>query len=190
MLKMIYGLVFFLKLLHKSMRRDEWENVKRKEYKYAYVNDAHFNGAIALLTFLEVTNPVIVKRQNQQNTVLDTNYKWLQFAPKNEHWWLTVLYDDKGVLLDSYFDITKENDFTQPDNPCFLDMFLDVIISRDKDPVLLDEDELYQAFQEQLITKEEYDLAFLVAKNIVEGYNRNRLKYYEFIDACYKMLQQ
>ncbi|MDE5546592.1 MAG: hypothetical protein K2I88_03925, partial [Anaeroplasmataceae bacterium] len=67
--------------------------------------------------------------------------------------------------------------------------YLDVILSIEREPVILDEEELKEAFDANLITKEEYELAFFVAKSIIKGYNMNKAKYYEFIDRFFKKLR-
>lgn len=178
-----------MKLIQRSLRRDEWKEIKKKEIRLRKIENEHFCGMVSQMKILEVEEPVIIPNRKKPICIADKNYVWLQFAPKNEHWWLTVLYDDKKNVVESYFDITKENNFTNEDNPTFIDMFLDVVLSLDEKPKLLDEDELEEALLEKLITKKEYDLAFLVAKQIIEDYNKNISKYYEFINFYYELLQ-
>ncbi|MDE6240879.1 MAG: DUF402 domain-containing protein [Anaeroplasmataceae bacterium] len=178
-----------MELKHRSLRRDEWERFTKKSIKTVLVDEKGFCGTVGLLTIEEIEKPLVITYPNYQVTIADKNYKWLQFAPKNENWWLTVLYDNKDHLIESYFDITKINYFTDENNPTFIDMYLDVILSIEREPVILDEEELKEAFDANLITKEEYELAFFVAKSIIKGYNRNKAKYYEFIDRFFKKLR-
>lgn len=174
----------------KSLKRDEWSRFTKKNIKSIRVEEEGFIGTIGLLTIEEVKEPLLVTYPTYSITIVDKNYRWLQFAPKNENWWLTVLFDDKEQLIESYFDITKINNFDDEDNPTFIDMFLDVILAKERDPIILDEEELKEALDNNLITKEEYDFAFLVAKNIIKGYNKNKAKYYAFIDRYYKKLRE
>lgn len=177
-------------LVHKSLRRDEFNRILKKEIQTIQVEDEGFKGTISLMTILEVSEPMVVSYPTYQVTILDQKYQWLQLAPKDDNWWLTVLYDDLGNLIESYFDITKQNDFEDEDNPTFIDMRLDVVISKERGAIILDEDELKEALEEKLITKEEYELAFFLAKSIIQGYNRNKAKYYAFIDRYYQKLQE
>lgn len=78
-------------------------------------------------------------------TIADNNYKNLIFAPKGKNWWLTVMFDDQDNLIESYFDITKINDFSNPENPYFIDMKLDVCIPNGYEPTIMDEEELLSA---------------------------------------------
>ncbi|MDE6655560.1 MAG: DUF402 domain-containing protein [Anaeroplasmataceae bacterium] len=178
-----------MSLLRKSLRRDEWKRFIKKSIKTMQVEEPEFCGTVCLLKIEEITEPLVVSYPSYTVTIADKNYRWLQFAPKNENWWLTVLYDDKEELIESYFDITKENDFEDEDNPTFIDLYLDVVFSKDREPVILDKNELKDALDNDFITFEEYELAFFVAKKIIKGYNRNKAKYYEFIDRQYNKLR-
>ncbi|MCM1131249.1 MAG: DUF402 domain-containing protein [Roseburia sp.] len=178
-----------MELVHKSLRRDELKRFVKKSIKSLRVDEKGFCGTIGLLIIEEIEKPLIVTYSNYKVVVADKNYRWLQFAPKNENWWLTVLFDDKDNLIESYFDIAKINSFADEDNPTFLDMFLDVTLSKDREPVILDEDELKMALNQNLITNHEYEFAFFVAKNIIKGYNKNKAKYYAFVDRYYEKLQ-
>ncbi|MDE6407323.1 MAG: DUF402 domain-containing protein [Anaeroplasmataceae bacterium] len=178
-----------MELKHRSLRRDEWKEITKKKTKSLIVDEMGFCGTIGLLTIEEIEKPMIITHSNYQITIADKNYKWLQFAPKHENWWLTVLYDDTDRLIESYFDITRTNNFEDEDNPTFMDMFLDVILSEDREPTILDEDELKEALDTNLITKEEYELAFFVAKSIIKGYNKNKAKYYEFVNRFFNKLR-
>lgn len=179
-----------MNLVQKSLRKDEWSLFTKKNLKSIRVKEEGFIGTVGLLTIEAIEKPLFVSYPMYRLCIADKNYKWLQFAPENENWWLTVLFDDKDELIESYFDITKGNSFDDPYNPTFIDMFLDITFSKKREPKLLDEDELKEALDEHLITKEEYDFAFLVAKSIIKGYNKNKAKYYAFIDRYYKKLRR
>lgn len=178
-----------MRLVKKSLRRDEWNFNANKKFSSLQVFEQEFIGTIGFITFSEVKEPFVIEYPNRKVCLIDNGYQWLQVAPKEQNWWLTVLFDEKGMVLESYFDITKSNEFLDEFNPTFLDMFLDVVLIPNQDPILLDEDELEEAFQQELITKEEYDLAFLVAKKIVQGYNSKRNQYYDFINWYYQILK-
>ncbi|MDE7213302.1 MAG: DUF402 domain-containing protein, partial [Anaeroplasmataceae bacterium] len=122
-----------MRLKLRSLRRDEWKSITKKNTKSLKVEEEGFCGTIGLLTIEEIEEPLFVSYPNYKVTIADKGYHWLQFAPKNENWWLTVLYDDKDNLIESYFDITKSNDFEDEDNPTFIDMFLDVVFSKERE---------------------------------------------------------
>lgn len=177
-----------MELVYKNLRRDEWKFITNKEIRTLKVNNSYFNGTVALMTILSVTEPKVIAYPDYQLTIAEVGYQWLQFAPKDEHWWLSVLYDNHGNLIESYFDITQKNDFADEDNPSFIDMRLDVTISKERGVNILDEDELMDALDEKLITIEEYHLAYEVAQNIIINYQKNEDKFYQFIEYYHNQL--
>ena len=114
-------------------------------------------------------------------TIADNNYKNLIFAPKGQNWWLTVMFDDQDNLIESYFDITRTNNFSNLENPYFVDMKLDVCIPNGHEPTIMDREELQEIYNQGLITKEEYDNSFNIANRIISIYNANKEDYYKYI---------
>ncbi len=173
-------------LVIKSLNRVEMSRIIKKTIKTMEVSKNEFNGFISLLTFDEISSPLFVMNPTGKICIADTNYKWLQFAPKNANWWLTVMYNEKNQLIESYFDITKENVFD--DNPYFIDMKLDVIIQKNSNPIIVDQEELNVALAQNIITKNEYNLAFKVANQIIDYYIKNKDLYYKTLNKYFKLL--
>lgn len=173
-------------LVIKSLNRTEMSRIISKTIKTIEANKSDFNGFVSLLTFNEISSPLIVTNPSGKICIADKNYKWLQFAPKNANWWLTVMYNEKNNLIESYFDITKENVFC--DNPYFVDMKLDVIIPKDEAPIIVDQDEIKDALTQNLITEKEYKKAFKVANKIIDYYIKNKDLYYKILDNYFKLL--
>ena len=74
-----------------------------------------------------------------------------------------VIIDGKSIgelpekeLLEIYIDMTAGNDFTDEENPCYRDLYLDLVVNPEGAVRLLDEDELEQAYSEGKVTPEEY----------------------------------
>ncbi len=133
----------------------------------------------------KVESPLSVDSPVGKVTIADNNYKNLIFAPKGKNWWLTVMFDDQDNLIESYFDITRTNDFSNPENPYFVDMKLDVCIPNGHEPAIMDEDELKEVYEHGLITKEDYENAYNIANKIISTYNSHKEDYYEFIYSLY-----
>ncbi|MDE5546764.1 MAG: hypothetical protein K2I88_04810 [Anaeroplasmataceae bacterium] len=96
-----------MELIHKSLRRDEWERFIKKNIKTVLVDEKGFCGTVGLLTIEEIEKPLVITYPNYQVTIADKNYKWLQFAPKNENWWLTVLYDNEDHFIEAILILLK-----------------------------------------------------------------------------------
>ncbi len=176
-----------MKLVVKSLNRDEMKRIKKKDIKVIDTKTDIFDGKIALLMVYEV-EPLIIKYPYGDIKILDNNYKWLEFAPRNSNYWLTVMFDENDNLIESYFDITKDN-VIDIDNPYFIDIFLDVVIRKDKKIYLLDENEINDALKNNIITELEYKNSFDTANEIISYYNKNKDEFYNKIYYYFNLLK-
>lgn len=114
----------------------------------------------------EVTAPFV----NSRGVILaDAGYVWLQYALEGEKWWLTAAFAPDGTLLQMYFDITDGNRFTDPDDPNFNDLYLDVVLDPDRVVTVLDRDELDEALSLGDVTEVQYRNALTECEKLV-GY--------------------
>ena len=125
----------------------------------------------------EVSSPLAVDLPIGKVIIADNNYKNIIIAPKNKNWWLTVMYNDKNELIESYFDITRLNNFYNDDNPFFIDMKLDVCIPNGHEPIIMDEDDLKEVLYEEMIILDEYNMAYEVANKIITQYKNHKEEY-------------
>ena len=100
-----------MELKIKSLKRTEMSRILDKKFSAIEVNEKYFCGIVAMLTFIDIASPLYVPSPIGKVCIADKNYKWLQFAPKNSNWWLTVMFDDKNQIIESYFDITQKKCF-------------------------------------------------------------------------------
>ena len=172
----------------RDLKRDDLARVIDKTVKIINYNNEYFDGKICLLKINAVTSPLEVDSPIGKVTIADNNYKNLIFAPKNKNWWLTVMYDDKNNLIESYFDITKLNNFHNEENPFFIDMKLDVCIPNDHEPSIMDEEELKEMLSARMITEDDYKMAYEIANKIIDFYNNHKLEYTAFINSMFNDL--
>lgn len=171
-------------LKRKTLRRGEWPQIVKRKTVVRQLTTPDFRGAAALLSIGKMDAPFTVG-----GTLLaDEGWHWLELAPRGEHWWLTSMFDPQGRLVESYFDITLENDFSNPDDPSFLDLYLDVAIPAGGEPILLDADELAAALSAHEITPTQAALAEDTAKKIVAWYRAHRDEYAARLAALYRAL--
>ena len=169
----------------RDLRRNDWKRITKKEVIVEDEKNEFFEGKVCYLDMQLVESPLSVDSPTGKVTIADNNYKNLIFAPKGENWWLTVMFDDQDNLIESYFDITRTNDFSNPENPYFVDMKLDVCISNGYEPTIMDEEELKEVYEHGLITKEDFENAYNIANKIIRTYNSHKEDYYEFIYNLY-----
>lgn len=82
-----------------------------------------------------------------------------------------------------------ENGF-ETDNPYFVDMKLDVCIPAFKEPTIMDEDDLKEVLDYGMITKLDYDNAYITANKIINYYNNNKDNYYNFIRDMFNKMNK
>ncbi len=115
------------------------------------------SGREARYRIAEIDEPLVVGPGNARLTVSDCGYFWLILAPKDRYFWISAAFSPEKELLEIYIDITAGNDFTDPENPVYRDMYLDIVVNPGGEVRILDEDELEAAFSGGKITPQEYD---------------------------------
>lgn len=165
--------------------RSGWGRILRSRSAYRELASDAFTGIAGLLRFDEVKAPLTKNSiPGAAVKIVDDGYSWLQLAPKDAHWWLTVMFDGTGVIVQYYFDVTKENVLL---GCCsyFLDMFLDIVALPDGRSVTLDRDELDEAAAEGLITAEEHAIALETADMLSSGLPRQLDRLGDFCTDLY-----
>ena len=138
----------------RGMARREWKQILRRRTTIAAVSEPDFRGHAGLMRIDAVSEPFV-----RRVTLADAGYTWLQLAPEGGHWWLTVMYDPEGTLIQYYFDITLRNFLADTGEPMFVDLYLDLLLLPDGGYTVLDRYELEAARAAGEITAEQHDLA-------------------------------
>lgn len=100
--------------------------------------------------------------------VMDDGFYVLEIVPKNENYAMRLFLDDKQKPLEYYFDICKNNRLDKDTLiPCYDDLYLDITYLNGKIKIL-DQDELEAALVNHEITKEDYDLTFVIKDKLLE----------------------
>lgn len=162
----------------KKRYADRYKNkrVKKVKQKIVPIKEEHFIGDIYFYDFIEVEDKLVI---SNGKCIMDNNYKWLEFYDYNSKVKLTAIYDENNEIIEWYFDIArkigKENGVPFED-----DLYLDVVVTSNGDISLLDEDELKEAFDRFEVNKEDYNMAYNEAEqlmNILKD-NKEKLKYF------------
>ncbi len=158
---------------------------KNTLYKIKSVANNEFTGDICYYQFKDVINKIIIPNGK---CIMDTGYKWLEFYDYNSKVKLTAMYDENSQIIEWYFDIArrigKENDIPYED-----DLYLDVVVNPIGEIILLDEDELQVAYDRLEVNKEEYDMAYKQANQLIKKLENNKDKLEEFTNKYLKEFQ-
>ena len=165
---------------------NRYNNVIKVEQKIKQISDINFKGDIFINNFIELSSSYILKNGL---CIQDNNYKWLEFYDYNAKSLLTAIYDENNNIVEWYFDIArrigKENNIPYED-----DLYLDVVLRPNGGIILLDEDELEDAFNRKEVSKEDYDSAYKVANKLVNRIKGNEDKVKKFTDKYLEEMLQ
>ena len=156
------------------MKRRYANSVNKGINKFAQkrIVEDYFKGYICKVNVDKVIKPIIAKTDKAEIVLLDDNYEWYMLYPDGEKYVVTIMYDDKNNLIEWYFDIAKElgikNGIPYED-----DLYLDLVIKPDGTYEVLDESELKDALDKDLITKDDYDKAFLTVNKLINMYQND-----------------
>ena len=136
----------------RDMRRSDWHRILERRYTVSPCSFQGMEGVVSLLEIQKVTNPLTVHYESGEVLIADAGYSWLQLAFKEQFFWATVMFDNKGEVMQGYFDITGGNTFEDMENPTFQDMYLDLVLLSDGGLQVLDQDDLAEALQQKEFT--------------------------------------
>lgn len=175
-----------MEIKKKDMKKSGWTRCLEKEYYFKEFIFNQFSGVASLSILKKVESPLIINYNFGDVLIADDNYKLLQLAFKNEKFWLTAAYDNYDNFIQLYFDITNGNYFEDISNPYFYDLFLDVVVTKDRKIYVIDKDDLELALTNKVINSEEYNNANKTCENLCNYLEVNKE---DIIDFCTKMLK-
>ena len=106
-------------------------------------------------------------------TILDKDYAILEYTPTNLNYNVRVFFNDKGKILEYYFDVINKIEIKN-DDIYYEDLYLDVIYHTKNANgccgyiSLSDEKELINAYKNKDINKKQFDMAYNVALKLMD----------------------
>lgn len=174
-----------------NLKRKYANNMSRRDYvenaihKCKFFESKEFTGDVYYTKFIDVEKLVT----SNGICFKDNNYEWISFFDYNSKVCLTALYDDKNDIIEWYFDIA--NYIGKKDGiPFEEDMFLDVVITKNKEILLIDEDELQEALDKFEINQKDYDEVYKTARGLMQKLNGNVDKVSDFTKKYLKIMEE
>ena len=158
-----------------------------------FSKDTEWNGVHgreAVYRVDDMKEPLRVFNGSGWITVSDVGYIWYQMALRDQFVWMHASFNPKGELVEVYFDITGGNRFDDSENPCFEDMYLDVVVTPAGELRLLDRDELDQALAEGKLTYEAYEAAIAHCDALWRDLEQNRFRVLDYCRAHQRELMR
>ena len=159
------------------LHRKDWKRILKRDYKEMKIEDEDFNGYIALLTLIEVSEPLLTKYLDTEICIVNNHYSWLQQLPLDENFAITTMFDDKGEIIQWYIDITYQNG-VEDRLPFMVDLYLDIIVLPTGEIIEKDKDELLEALQNHEITQQQFDFAYNIFNQVLNQIQNDTFFYF------------
>ncbi len=158
---------------------NKWVDVRKKQVKEVTQMDVtikkieNLNTYITLKEIKEVERPYSIYINGELVKKLDKNFTIMEYTPLDKLYNVRVHINDKQEILEYYFDIINENKI-QDGIPFYNDLYLDVAYfqpaaTKGGTYIQLDDSkELEQALKDNIIDKEQYEMAYKVAADLMK----------------------
>lgn len=164
-------------LKRRYLHRKDWKRILKRDYKEMEIENKDFNGYIALLTLIEVADPLLTKYLDTEVCIANNLYSWLQQLPLNENFAITTMFDDKGEIIQWYIDITYQNG-VEDGLPFMDDLYLDIIVLPTGEIIEKDKDELLEALKNHEITQQQFDFAYQIFNQVLNHIQTDSFNYF------------
>ncbi len=168
--------------------RKRYANRRGNNYKQIKVNEDYFKGYACYVSFNNIETPKVVYNGISNMCIIDNDYEWIMLYPEGFTYSITIIYDNNSSLVEWYFDCASsvglENNIPYQD-----DLYLDMVILPTKEVIILDEDELLNAYKNNEITKDMVEHAYKTLEHLKEKYANNIEELITFTDHIYDIIK-
>ena len=152
----------------KYLGRYDKDFIKSIVSRIVRTDDIGIAGYAAYVYIQEVSRPYMVGAKGSETCIADNGYSELTFLPDNENWQMTAIYDNYNAIIEWYFDITRKNAVDENGNPYCDDLYLDAALLPDGRILILDENQLQNALDNESISQQDFDMAHDVLKKLID----------------------
>jgi predicted RNA-binding protein associated with RNAse of E/G family len=170
--------------------RPDWKRILQKRFYCSYFESKEFTGYATLLCLDKVREPLWAKSSKKKICIVDNNYSWLQFFPKDKNYAMTAQFNEHGQIVQWYIEICLQHGITENNIPWLDDLFLDIVVFPTGEIELLDFEELQNAFVVAEISKNEYDLAISESKKLMTEISENKFALFNLCQSHRQELLQ
>jgi uncharacterized protein len=147
--------------------RSDWKRILEKEYRLVRCDLEHFQGWIAEFKMIRVREPLYVLNLGTSVCIADAGFTWLHYLRDAANHAITVMQDPSGAIVQWYIDIVLEHGLDDRGVPYFDDLYLDVVVWPDGRFEVQDADELEAALNAGVISRGQFDLAWLETNHLI-----------------------
>lgn len=166
--KLIY-IVGENKMKKKRLIYDECTVITSKRYVQMKIDNEIFKGITAMLYIDKVSMPHIWNFNGEKIVVCDSGMKWLQMLLDDGAYVITAMINMRNEIELWYIDMIASHGIDEDDIIYFYDLYLDLIVYPEGTIKVDDMDELIEAFEKNIITKDLYELALKTSESLQDG---------------------
>lgn len=168
-------------MVRKFVDRSNWIRVSKFKDKTIKLKDDKFDGYIYGIFVEKANKKFEVSYADETFFILDDGYTWIQIVPLDKHYTVTIMFDNNKNIVQWYIDITNMNGIDSDGRIFYDDLYLDVVITKERKILLIDEDELNHALDNFVITSEQYKNAYKEARNIMDEITKEKIEKIEVL---------
>ena len=132
---------------------------------------------ITIKKYNKVSSDFCINFDNRDVTYITNGHYVVEITPLNENYNIRYYLDKNKKIIDYYIDITYKNGIENK-VPYYVDLYLDIIHYPFDDRVeFIDEDELEEALNNKIISKNDYNLAYKVGNKLLKEIKNKENKY-------------
>ena len=158
---------------------NKWVDVRKKQVREVTDMDITIkkleekNTYITLKEVKAVEQPYSVYINGERVKKLDKDFTIIEYTPLDKKYNVRIHVNDEKEILEYYFDIIAENKI-KDGIPFYNDLYLDVVYfqpAATKEGTyiqLVDCNELEEALKENIIDKEQFDMAYIEAEKLMK----------------------
>ncbi|SET50507.1 hypothetical protein SAMN05216389_11321 [Oceanobacillus limi] len=154
-------------LKRKYTDHKDWSRIIQRDYVQTHMDTKAYKGYVSLLTMHSVTHPLTFCYGKKNVCIVDNGYSWLQHFPEEKYYSITTAFDEEGEIVQWYIDIIRESGI-EDDRLWFDDLYLDIVVLPTGEVILLDEEELEEAYKKGVINDRLYQLAWREARSLMK----------------------
>jgi uncharacterized protein len=158
--------------------RANWRRVTQRKFATRYVENQYYTGYITLYTIQALREPLWKTYGKHTFRIADKGYSWLQYYPKDAHYIITAMFNEKSEVVEWYIDVCRNQGVTDQGVPWFDDLYLDIVVLRNGEVFLLDQDELDDALSRRIITARDYELAMQTVREVLHQIDAHAFPYF------------
>ena len=172
----------------KRLTYDEWTCITSKIQRGDYFKFGNFSGYIGLLEINAVSEVQKWYFNNQEIVVCDSGIKWLSILPDNDYYSITAMMNENDEILLWYIDMIASQDIDDDNIPWFYDLYLDLVVYPNGDIITDDMDELIEALNTHIITRDLYELAIATSNKLKNEVLYDIISFKKFTKLCYEKI--